>query len=1026
MNKSFGKFLWLLAIAVFVMLRTTRAESHEQLSCTSPTPSADEHFWVPLTTPKLPAGLADDVKAKEHSLSKVVFNAPNDDQLGAAIAEGTLILEQRTKYQGGDWWETINTRWILTGLQRAAHLTPLQRKRLEVSYFSIGHNDDVLTHAEELARCQTLRLLLGEDYPEYASCLIDSATFDESEDSAATSESAIRLAVGLYGKSLGTHHPDYAESLGALAGVLQDGEEGSQEVPCLYAKQIEILKSSGDPRRYAWTLRAAAHFYAREKQYPVAAEALSEAISLYAGLPRPTEAIVGRDTVDTLGLLYGSLANVYATEHSLSQAEEVYRKALSIFDNAKQNGSHYYTCMESDYADALAEDSKQSEAADVYLDLIRRSFGRWAQAFPTLDVRGKNSLISVDSRCNYARTTPIDKLFTLVFDDQRIGPEFGLEAAIYTKQLAYYAAQQENVAMISSVAKNPTKWRAEWEQMKLLRREYQQMTLPNFGSEVAAAKWETLQMQHANSVAKKLKVLDAALRRENAAYQGSATVRTATVESIKEALGAHDALIEYVTFHPYDFAHGQPRKEVRAAHYGVIAVNGGTQKITAFDLGDAGEVNALVDELRGRGSPIDTFLELASPGEREIKSSEQEIATAAGKLRRRIWQPFETSLSEVTRVYVAADGAINLVPFEIFSTSDEHRALRYLIEDKEIVYLGSAREFARLSQNTKETSQARRAVLIGNPAFSATPEIVAQVISRLAARPDQALNARLDGIDRATARLGDSDVDNELPEEWPEDVGPALARLVSTADKQLRLHGWATEVLVGEDAVEEVVETIDSPTVLQIATHGLFLKQRSGTPAFFQDPLLRSMLVFAGANTWKPSDSTPYPLGSGLSHRAKTPKNVSPGSAHVSVGDGLLTAYQVSSMNLLNTLLVNLTACETGIGDVTPDGVAGLRQAFLMAGARAVTISMWPVPAEESVEEMSNFYTYWLGNSHQDSKVIPPDRYKAFRRAELDALMAARNRHNGSGHPFFWAGFVYYGDPGDIQPSKLGADAASH
>jgi hypothetical protein len=68
----------------------------------------------------------------------------------------------------------------------------------------------------------------------------------------------------------------------------------------------------------------------------------------------------------------------------------------------------------------------------------------------------------------------------------------------------------------------------------------------------------------------------------------------------------------------------------------------------------------------------------------------------------------------------------------------------------------------------------------------------------------------------------------------------------------------------------------------------------------------------------------------------------------------VLTAYQVTAMDLTGTELVNLTACETGVGEIRPDdGVVGLRTAYLMAGARSVTISMWSFPGNETADQIS-------------------------------------------------------------------------
>ena len=108
---------------------------------------------------------------------------------------------------------------------------------------------------------------------------------------------------------------------------------------------------------------------------------------------------------------------------------------------------------------------------------------------------------------------------------------------------------------------------------------------------------------------------------------------------------------------------------------------------------------------------------------------------------------------------------------------------------------------------------------------------------------------------------------------------------------------------------------------------------------------------------------------------------------------------------------MNLTACETGLGEVSPVGVVGLRQAFLLAGARALTMSMWKVPAVETTTQMGDFYAKWLGGTA--ARRSTTTRYGAFRAAQLAALERARQMY-GAAHPFYWAGTVYVGDPGDL------------
>src|SRR5439155_11500639 len=112
--------------------------------------------------------------------------------------------------------------------------------------------------------------------------------------------------------------------------------------------------------------------------------------------------------------------------------------------------------------------------------------------------------------------------------------------------------------------------------------------------------------------------------------------------------------------------------------------------------------------------------------------------------------------------------------------------------------------------------------------------------------------------------------------------------------------------------------------------------------------------------------------------------------------DGMLTAEDVSGMDLLATDLVVLSACETGLGDVRiGEGVFGLRRAFVVAGAKTLVMSLWKVPDAQTQELMPDFYRR-LQNGEP--------RAEALRQAQL----SLKARHPD---PYFWGAFICLGEP---------------
>jgi CHAT domain-containing protein len=144
-----------------------------------------------------------------------------------------------------------------------------------------------------------------------------------------------------------------------------------------------------------------------------------------------------------------------------------------------------------------------------------------------------------------------------------------------------------------------------------------------------------------------------------------------------------------------------------------------------------------------------------------------------------------------------------------------------------------------------------------------------------------------------------------------------------------------------------------------------------------ENPLLRSGLALAGANTW---------LQNGL-----LPEETE---------DGILTAEDVSGMDLSNTDMVVLSACETGLGEVlTGEGVFGLRRSFVLAGAKTLVMSLWKVPDKQTQELMIDFYHRMMSGT---------SRAEALRQAQL----AVKEKYP---NPYFWGAFICQGNPGPLQ-----------
>ncbi|MGE5257587.1 MAG: CHAT domain-containing protein [Hyphomicrobiales bacterium] len=442
----------------------------------------------------------------------------------------------------------------------------------------------------------------------------------------------------------------------------------------------------------------------------------------------------------------------------------------------------------------------------------------------------------------------------------------------------------------------------------------------------------------------------------------------ADAETIAATLPARTALVEFARVNTYNFdSRGRRGRWLPARYLAFVLHAGHGGDVHMVDLGDAGAIDDAVTRLK---------TEIASL--RKAASGKDEFAQQLYQL---VFRPLETELGTTRDIFLAPDGNLNLIPFEVLRGRDG----RFLIEDYTFNYLAAGRDILAFKQVAGRTGTP---LLMGDPDFD------------LGAGPrDAALK---------TLALKGSD-EGEEARRSPPVRGMHCERLPGTRDEILairQLLGTAgTESYLGAEALEEVLQAHSSPRILHLATHGFFLEDVARTDAAggelqsgergiveaeagpalavtaaigvqIQNPLLRSGIALAGANRE---------------------------GADAAGGAGIVTAEEILGMNLWGTEMVVLSACETGLGEVhTGEGVYGLRRAFTQAGAKSMVMSMWSVPDAETKELMIEFY-----RGIQSGKL---NRCQALRQAALKEMAATKQRR-GEANAFYWGAFVFMGEP---------------
>jgi CHAT domain-containing protein/Tfp pilus assembly protein PilF len=338
----------------------------------------------------------------------------------------------------------------------------------------------------------------------------------------------------------------------------------------------------------------------------------------------------------------------------------------------------------------------------------------------------------------------------------------------------------------------------------------------------------------------------------------------------------------------------------------------------------------------GPAREIDTAVDEFRKALRDPRRAD--VTERARALDERVMRPLRASLGGAVRLIISPDGDLNLVPFEALVNESG----RYLIERYAMSYVSSGRDLLRMQMPRASGTQP---VIFADPLFG-EPGTTSVPPHRQGAVPQTSQRSVTSGENLSTVYF------------------TPLAATAEEANAIKALYPDAV-LFTGSRASKATLQQVEAPRMLHIASHGFFLQDAHVNG---ENPLLRAGLALAGANL--------------------------PHETHES---GILTALEASSLNLWGTQLVTLSACDTGIGEIrNGEGVYGLRRAFVLAGAEALVMSLWPVSDSIARETMVTYYTGLRAGL---------GRGDALRQAKL-ALLKRKVRQ----HPFYWASFIQSGE----------------
>jgi len=829
---------------------------------------------------------------------------------------------------------------------------------LGVFYHKIGNYQKAESYYQQ---AKDLReQILDAHHPDYATTLSNLGTVLEQKGEYEKAVDYLHKARKIRKKVLGKDHPDYAKTLNNLGALYRTmGLHEKSEAFMRQAKNIKKAIYNENNANYALALNNLATHYQDMENY-------NRAETLY----KKARAIYGK----TLGknharyaLAVSSLGVLYRRTGRYEKSDTLLRLALRIRAQSLGKQSPLYAHSLNNLAILYEETGRYNKADSLYhegLTIREKALGKEHPKFTTTllnlaglyyQTRSYGKALDYYQRSRTKTHQQIEKMVSFLSEKGK--SDYVTKVKDRFEQFASFAAEVHDALPV-------TKEMVYNDQLLLkvlvlshtrdmrqaIRQEADSALISTYEEWLGLRKF--LAQQYSQPRDKRTPNLDsletAANRLEQKLVKASDKFQKErqqtriTWQQVQDTLRKNEAALEFITYRPWDGTFSDTTR------YAALLVTPEAEHPHFIPLCDEHKIEPALEKDKDTREPL--FIN-------DLYSYQG----GGGTLYRNLWANIEDHLSDTRTIYYSPAGRLHQLSLQAFP----HPEQQYISNKYNLVRLNTTRKLVTGAPQPQYAS----AAMFGGIKYAYKGDTARE---DTAETPSSALAMRhVPGYEHMRSMRGDFGfLKGSLQE-----VKAISDQIASTAE---------TTTKTGYGATEESFKQMsgNSPKVLHISTHGFFFPDeadtakdqgtRSGEPSFryIEDPLLRSGLAFAGSNyTWQHGTNP---------HEEE---------------DGILTAKEISNMDLSNTDLVVLSACETGLGDIKgSEGVYGLQRAFRMAGVDYLIMSLWKVPDEQTRQLMEDFYANWLSGR--------PIR-QAFRNAQEKVAEEYP--------PYFWASFVLVG-----------------